>query len=120
MLCLSTFSIAARCPRSGMFGVAVSTAVAGAGPLVTFAKRDVGAVATLSFVNVYLGIDGLKLLEEGLNAQQTLDRLIEADPGREVRQVGVVDRLGGSASWTGPNCIPWAGHRNGPNYAAQG
>ena len=45
---------------------------------------------------------------------------IEADDGRDERQVGVVDRHGGSASYTGPACLDWAGHRNGPGYAAQG
>ena len=120
MLKLGTFSIAGRCKRSGMFGVAVSTAVPGAGPLVTFAKPGVGAVATQSWVNVYLGIDGLKLLEQGLSAQETLQRLIEGDSGRDVRQVGVVDRQGDSAAWSGPSCTTWFGHRTGPDYAAQG
>jgi uncharacterized Ntn-hydrolase superfamily protein len=103
-----------------MFGVAVSTAVPAAGPLVTFARAGVGAVATQSWVNVYLGIDGLRLLDEGVSARDALDRLIERDSGRDVRQVGVVDREGGSASWSGPSCTPWFGHRTGLDYAAQG
>lgn len=103
-----------------MFGVAVSTAVPAAGPLVTFAKAGVGAVATQSWVNVYLGIDGLGLLGQGLSAEETLRRLVEGDEGRDVRQLGVVDREGRGASWSGPACTDWFGHRTGQDYAAQG
>ncbi len=120
MLRLSTFSIAARCERTGMFGVAVSTAVPGVGSLCPFAKAGVGAVATQSWVNPYLGIDGLKLLAQGQGAKAALDRLLSADPGRDVRQVGLVDRKGDSAAWSGPECVPWFGHITGPNFAAQG
>jgi uncharacterized Ntn-hydrolase superfamily protein len=94
--------------------------VPGAGPLVTFAKPGVGAVATQSWVNVYLGIDGLRLLEQGLSAEETLQRLVDGDSGRNVRQVGVVDGRGESASWSGPDCTSWFGHRTGRDYAAQG
>src|SRR5215470_12042412 len=110
MLILSTFSIAARCPRTGMVGVAVCTAVPAVGALCPFARPRVGAVATQSFVNPYLGIDGLKLLEQGLNAQETLERLIANDPGREVRQLSVVDSRDRAAAFTGESCIPWCGH----------
>src|SRR3989442_6607383 len=120
MLRLSTFSIAARCARTGMFGVAVSTAVPGVGSLCPFAKAGVGAVATQSWVNPYLGIDGLKLLAQGQSAKDALDRLLSQDPGRDVRQVGLVDRKGDSAAWSGPECVPWFGHITGPNFSAQG
>jgi len=120
MLQLSTFSIAARCRRTGMFGVAVSTAVPGVGSLCPFARAGVGAIATQSWVNPYLGIDGLRLLEEGLSAGQALDKLLASDPGRDVRQVGLVDRHGESAAWSGPDCVPWFGHITGADFAAQG
>ena len=120
MLELHTYSIAGRCPHTGMFGVAVSTAMPACGPIVTHARAGVGAVATLAWVNIYLGIDGLRLLGEGLSARETLERLLRDDPDRDVRQVGIVDRQGDSVSWTGRGCTPWAGHRFGPNYAAQG
>ena len=117
---LSTFSIAARCPRTGMLGVAVSTAVPGVGGLCPFAKAGVGAIATQSWVNPYLGLDGLRLLEQGLDARETLDRLLGNDPGREDRQLGIVDRNGGSAAFSGRDCTGWFGHRTGPDYAVQG
>jgi uncharacterized Ntn-hydrolase superfamily protein len=67
-LIFTTFSIVARCPRTGMLGVAVCTAVPAVGALCPFAQPGVGAIATQSFVNPYLGIDGLRLLAAGLSA----------------------------------------------------
>jgi uncharacterized Ntn-hydrolase superfamily protein len=120
MVRLSTFSIAARCARHGMFGVAVSTAVPGVGSLCPFARAGVGAVATQSWVNPYLGIDGLRLLAQGLSAPSVLERLVAEDPGRSVRQLGLVDKNGATAAWSGPECVPWFGHITGPNFTVQG
>ena len=120
MLELTTFSIAARCARTGMLGAAVSTAVPGVGALCPFVGASVGAVCTQSWVNPYLGIDGVRLMGEGKTAQQALDQLIAADPGREVRQLGLVDRDGGSAAWTGKDCTQWFGHITGRDFAVQG
>jgi uncharacterized Ntn-hydrolase superfamily protein len=115
-----TFSIAARCPRTGMFGVAVSTAVPAAGPLVPFIAAHTGAVATQAWVNIYLGIDGLAALKNGLDADAALQSVIKTDPGREHRQLGVVDAEGRSAAFTGQDCVPWAGHLTGTDYSVQG
>jgi uncharacterized Ntn-hydrolase superfamily protein len=120
MLELNTFSIAARCARTGMFGVAVSTAVPGVGGICPFLRAGVGAVSTQSWVNPYLGIDGVTLLSKGMSAEAALDKLITEDPGRDVRQVGLVDRDGRSAAWSGKDCTPWFGHITGPDYAVQG
>ena len=120
MLELNTFSIAARCERTGMFGVAVSTAVPGVGGICPFLRAGVGAVSTQSWVNPYLGIDGITLLAEGMSAKAALKKLIADDPGRDVRQVGMVDRNGESAACTGKDCTPWFGHITGENYAVQG
>jgi uncharacterized Ntn-hydrolase superfamily protein len=120
MLELTTFSIAARCPRTGMFGVAVSTAVPGVGGICPFLCAAIGAVSTQSWVNPYLGIDGIGLLAEGLSAEAALDKLIADDPGRDVRQVGLVDRNGQSAAWSGKDCTAWFGHITGADYAVQG
>lgn len=120
MLRLSTFSIAARCPRTGMLGVAVSTAVPGVGGICPFVRAGVGAVSTQSWVNPYLGIDGVELMAAGAGAQAALDKLIADDPGRDVRQVGLVDKDGASASWSGEQCTPWFGHLTGADYAIQG
>lgn len=100
-----------------MLGVAVCTAVPAVGALCPFVKPDVGAIATQSFVNPYLGIDGLQLLETGLSAQEALDQLIAGDPGRDQRQLSIVDRHGNATAFSGNACLPWHGHRVGNGYA---
>lgn len=120
MLELNTFSIAARCPRTGMLGIAVSTAVPAVGGICSFIKPNVGAIATQSWVNPYLGIDGLKLLEKGMSAEETLKALIDGDEGRDVRQLGVVDAKGRAVAYTGSNCVEWNGHRVGDGFTVQG
>lgn len=120
MLEVNTFSISARCVRTGMLGVAVSTAVPGVGGICPFVQPGLGAVATQSWVNPYLGIDGLALLAQGMTAQETLDKLLADDPGRDVRQLGIVDGAGRSAAWTGPQCTAWFGHITGPDFSVQG
>ena len=115
-----TFSIAARCPRTGMLGVATSSKALSAGGLVPYCRAGVGVIASQSFVNPYLGIDGLVLLEQGLAAERTLERLVEDDPGRDLRQLAIVDKDGRAAAYTGTRCIPWAGHIVGAGYACVG
>jgi uncharacterized Ntn-hydrolase superfamily protein len=120
MLQLTTFSIAARCPRSGMLGVAVATAVPAVGAICAHVRAGVGAIATQSWTNPYLGIDGLELLAGGTSTEAALERLISGDPRAELRQLGIVDAGGTSAAWSGPGCTPWFGHLTGPDFAVQG
>lgn len=115
-----TFSIVARCPRNGMLGVATSSKALSAGGLVPYCKAGVGAIASQSFVNPYLGTDGLLLLEHGLAAERVVERLAESDQGRDLRQFAVVDNNGRVGAYTGGMCIPWAGHVAGGGYACLG
>lgn len=115
-----TFSISARCAHTGMLGVAVSTAVPAVGGICPFIKPGVGAISTQSWVNPYLGIDGIAMLDGGLAAQETLDRLMADDPGRDVRQIGIVDAQGRTAVHTGAACVDWAGHITGDGFTVQG
>lgn len=117
---LNTFSITARCDRTGMLGVAVSTAVPAVGGICSFVKAGIGAIATQSWVNPYLGIDGLRLLETGMTADETLQKLIADDPGHADRQVGIVDAEGRVAAHTGDACVAWAGHILGDGFSVQG
>lgn len=115
-----TFSLAARCARTGMLGVAVSTALPAVGSLCPFVAAKVGAVATQAWVNPYLGIDGLELLRSGHDASAALELLLAPDPGRDLRQLAVVDVQGGAVAFTGSDCTEWAGHLTGPGFAVQG
>jgi uncharacterized Ntn-hydrolase superfamily protein len=115
-----TFSIVARCPRTSMLGVAASSRALATGAAVPFARAGVGAIATQSFVNPFLGIDGLRLLEEGTCPEEVLSRLLPQDPGKDVRQVLIVDAQGRTAAFTGSLCILWAGHRLGDGYVVGG
>ncbi|MBA3488309.1 MAG: DUF1028 domain-containing protein, partial [Longispora sp.] len=117
---VTTFSIVARCPDTGQLGVAVSTADVGAGRMVAWARAGVGAVATLSWPNPYIGIDGLNLMSEGKPAPEVLAQLIAEDPGRELRQAGIVDSQGRSDAWSGSGCTDWYGHVVGDGFAVQG
>ncbi len=117
---INTFAITARCGRTGQLGVAVSTKVPAVGMLCPFVENNVGAVATQSFVNPYLGLWGLGYLRQGYSAEETLDLLAARDPGIQYRQLGIVDRQGRSAAFSGNQCDGWYGHRTGPNYAVAG
>ena len=103
-----------------MLGVAVSTAIPAVGAICPFAEANVGAIATQSWVNPYLAIDGLKLLRQGLSAQETLDRLMAMDADRDLRQLGIVDSKGRSAAFSGSKCTTWFGHVTGNGYSVQG
>ncbi len=115
-----TFSIVARDPHTGDLGVAVQSKFIGVGPIVPWAKADVGAIATQAFANTSFGFDGLKLLEQGLTATEVLNQLLKEDPEKESRQLGIIDAQGNVASFTGKECFAWAGHRTGAHYAVQG
>ncbi len=83
-------------------------------------RAGVGAVATQASTRTAYGDELLDMLEEGLTPRQALDRATAADEGRDRRQVGVVAVDGSAAQHTGSGPGEWAGHRSGPNYAAQG
>lgn len=117
---IATFSIVARDPAAGEIGVAVASRFFAVGHVVPWAKAGVGAVATQSFVNTSFGWRGLELLEMGLTPDEIVNVLTRSDKNHEQRQFGIVSADGKSATFTGEECLAWAGGRNGPNYAIQG
>jgi len=114
-----TFSIVARDPGTGEFGVAVQSHWFSVGSIVPWAAAGVGALATQSFANPDFGPAGLALLKAGRSPEQVLAELLAADPGRDERQVALVDRHGQVAAHTGERSIPWAGHQMGEGYSVQ-
>lgn len=115
-----TYSIIGFDPETEELGIAVQSKFIGVGSVVPWAKAGVGAVATQSYANPAYGPDGLRLMEEGRSAEETLKILIEADKGRALRQVGIMDAQGAAATYTGEDCYDWAGGKLGENCVAQG
>lgn len=119
-LVFHTFSIAAIDPRTGESGVAVTTRVPCVGNGVPWVRAGVGAVATQASTRTEYGNELLDALAKGEAPSDALKRLLAADSGAASRQVGVIDLKGRTAQHTGTRPNAWAGHRAGPNYAAQG
>lgn len=115
-----TFSVVAICKRTGQVGVGAVTALQAVGKLACHAIPNVGAIASQALLNPYLAYDGLRLLQRGVDAGDALERVLACDQRPQNRQVGIVDRQGRTAAWTGSENLPWAGHREGENYCVQG
>jgi uncharacterized Ntn-hydrolase superfamily protein len=115
-----TFSIVGRSADGTQWGVAVASKFLAAGAVVPAAQAGVGAIATQSFVNLRYLPDGLELLAKGVPAGEVVEALTAPDELRASRQLGVVDAAGGSAAFTGADCISWAGSRSGDGWTAQG
>lgn len=114
-----TFSIVARDTVTGEMAVGVQSHWFSVGTIVSWGKSGVGVVATQSFVNPAYGPNGLKLMEEGKPAAETLDQLIAGDEGRDVRQVAMLDVHGNVGAYTGDKCIASASHIIGDNFSVQ-
>jgi uncharacterized Ntn-hydrolase superfamily protein len=117
---VSTYSIVACDLDAEQWGVAVQSKFLAVGSVVPWAEPHVGAIATQSYANPRYGPEGLRLLREGLDADEVVMTLVAEDEGRDQRQLGIVDRTGQSETFTGSGCHDWAGGRTGHCYAAQG
>jgi uncharacterized Ntn-hydrolase superfamily protein len=115
-----TFSIVACDLEEQTWGVAVASKFPAVGAVVPWAQASVGAVGTQSFANTSFGPRGLAMMATGLSAEETMSRLLEDDPDKDLRQVGLVDAKGSSATFTGSGCFAWAGGATGKGYAIQG
>jgi uncharacterized Ntn-hydrolase superfamily protein len=117
---VATFSIVAFDPEQQEWGIAVQSRFLGVGAVVPWAKAGVGAIATQAFANTGYGPAGLELLAVGKTAQETVDQLTGGDERKARRQVGIVDKDGNAATFTGEDCNAWAGGRKGKNWCVQG
>jgi len=115
-----TFSIVASDVDLGFWGVGVSTMPMAVGAVVPWAEWRVGAIATQAWANYSYGPNGLALLRRGLRAEEVVARLTGADPDRDRRQLGIVDRRGRAAAWTGRKCMESALHVVGDGFTCQG
>ena len=115
-----TWSIIARDNATGQFGIAVATKFFAVGARVPHIAAGFGGVATQALVNPYYGIDGVKLLRGGREPHDIINTLIAADPGRESRQLHIMDADGRIASHTGHDCVDWCGHIEGKSFSIAG
>jgi len=119
-LVFHTFSIVGVDPETGEVGAAVTTRNACVANGVPWVRVGVGAVATQASTRTQYGQELLDLIEAGSSPEEALAKATASDTGIESRQIGVIALDGRSAQHTGANPGPWAGHRAGRNYAAQG
>jgi len=117
---VNTFSIVARCERTGMLGVAMATHAYAVGARCPYVRAGIGAVATQAITDPRLGRLALNLLELGYSASRALEEVAASDPHFAHRQVGIVDRDGNSAARTGEANKDWAGHIARRNFVAMG
>lgn len=114
-----TYSIVARDADTGQMGVAVQSHWFSVGGLVPWARAGVGAVATQAMVNVDYGPFGLQEMAVTGSAPDILQKLLQGDEEREIRQVAMVDQQGNVAAHTGKRCIQAAGHIVGDGFSVQ-
>ncbi len=114
-----TFSIVARDPATGEMAIGVQSHWFSVGTIVSWGRSGVGVVATQSFVNPAYGPEGLDLMQQGSSAEEALQVLVQADPGKDYRQVAFLDVDGSVFAYTGRSCISSASHIVGDNYAVQ-
>ena len=114
-----TYSILAKDPESGAIGIAVASRFFACGALVPHIGRDV-AVATQAFVNPVWGTEGLRRLQAGEAADDVLADFVSRDAGHAQRQAHMMDADGRSATFTGGECVDWAGHTSGEGFSIAG
>jgi len=114
-----TFSIVARDTATGQMAIGVQSHWFSVGTIVSWGRSGVGVVATQSFVNPAYGPKGLDLMSGGKSAEEALQLLVEADRGRDYRQVAFLDSRGSVSAFTGKSCITFASHAIGDNYSVQ-
>ena len=115
-----TWSIIARDPVTGQFGIAVATKFFAVGARVPHIAAGIGGIATQALVNPYYGIDGLQLLRAGRAPADIVKILIDADAGRASRQLHIMDANGRIAAHTGRECVEWCGHLQGEGFSLAG
>jgi uncharacterized Ntn-hydrolase superfamily protein len=117
---IATFSIVAYDSLAEEWGVAVQSRFLAVGAVVPYARAGAGAVASQAWGNPNYGPRALELLSQGFSADSALKTILSADSNREYRQVGIVDKQGNVATFTGKLCQSWAGGIAGTNYCVQG
>lgn len=115
-----TFSIAGRCARTGMFGVAITTSSISVGSRCPHVRAGVGAVATQNITDPYLGTLILDALEAGNDATTAITTVTQHRAFIDYRQLTVVDSEGNTAHFTGSHILGTNAVSEGSNCVAAG
>ncbi len=100
-----TFSLAARCAETGMFGIAISSSSPAVAARCSHARAGAGVVASQNITDPSLGISGLEMLAIGATAEEALSRLVASTPFAAYRQLAIVDSHGGVAGHSGERTL---------------
>jgi len=114
-----TYSIVARDEGTGEMGAGVQSHWFSVGTAVPWALAGIGVVVTQSFTNPAFGPQGLALISEGKTPKEAVGPMIQADNGRDFRQLAMIDSQGRTHAHTGKKCVAEAGHIFGKNYSVQ-
>lgn len=116
-----TFSITGM-GQDSKLGVAVATKYWAVGANVPFARAGVAAVAVQAYAQPYIGFDVLRMLSENpdMSGPDALRQVLDRDPGKEWRQVGLVDARGQVMGFTGKETVDWSGHCVGEKCVGAG
>src|SRR5437868_5587817 len=115
-----TFSISARCAKTGMMGIAISSSSPAVAARCAHAKAGAGVVASQNITDPALGQRGLVLLGDGLSARETLATLLDGYAFASYRQLAIVDRDGGTAAYSGEKALGVFGTFEGKDCVAAG
>jgi uncharacterized Ntn-hydrolase superfamily protein len=115
-----TFTVVAREAKTGLLGIAQSTNPLSVGGRCPFIRANVGAVSTQAYTDPGLGPLAIELLTLGYSPEKVIRELGETDPHFEYRQIGIVDRHGRSAVYTGAECKVHSKAITGENYVVMG
>jgi uncharacterized Ntn-hydrolase superfamily protein len=115
-----TFSLLGRCARTGRLGMVVSSSSPAVAARCAFVRARVGVAASQNLTDPRLGPALLDGLAAGASAQDALTEVVARAPGREFRQLAVVDTAGRGAAHTGARALGRAAHRVGPDCVAAG
>src|SRR5262249_18479040 len=94
----ATFSIVAADPEGGVCGAAVASKYPAVGKVVAYARAGVGAFCTQHSHVGKWGERALDLLAAGKLPEEVLGELLHDDPGRDQRQLAIIDMQGRAAN----------------------
>jgi uncharacterized Ntn-hydrolase superfamily protein len=100
-----TFSLAARCARTGRFGIVVASSSPAVAARCAWARAGVGAAATQNITDPRLGPALLDAVAAGLAARDALAAVVAQAPHAEHRQLTVVDGAGQAAAYSGERTL---------------